>query len=339
MTRRGARQVASDRALTNRRPRLCSAKMAALDTLLARTSRTFAIAIPLLPAPLAREVTAAYLLLRIADTLEDADSWPPRERIAALAALAALLRTPSLSEAERLAPMWVQTRPCEDEHCLALLAALPAVVQEIQGFPAARRTLILHHTARIIRGMMGFLHGADDQQRLMLSSEAELRTYCYVVAGIVGELLTELFVDAVPALGDVEPTLRAHAAAFGEGLQLVNIMKDAPVDTRRGRIFVPPTMGRGRALALSREDLGRARVYVAALESAGAPRGIVKFCAFPVLLAMATLDAQDRVGIGAKVSRGTVARLLGDLNAAPDARDRDVIDGCVRADASLHLLP
>ncbi|HZD06425.1 MAG TPA: squalene/phytoene synthase family protein, partial [Longimicrobiales bacterium] len=45
--------------------------MADLGRLLDRTSRTFALNIPLLPQPTRREVTVAYLLFRIADTFED----------------------------------------------------------------------------------------------------------------------------------------------------------------------------------------------------------------------------------------------------------------------------
>ena len=40
-------------------------------TQLPRVSRTFALNIPLLPAPLDLAVTVAYLLCRIADTVED----------------------------------------------------------------------------------------------------------------------------------------------------------------------------------------------------------------------------------------------------------------------------
>ncbi|MBK7863440.1 MAG: squalene/phytoene synthase family protein, partial [Archangiaceae bacterium] len=55
-----------------------------LDDLLVKTSRTFALAIPMLPEPTRREVSVAYLLFRIADTFEDATTWPRAERIAAL---------------------------------------------------------------------------------------------------------------------------------------------------------------------------------------------------------------------------------------------------------------
>ena len=42
---------------------------------LERHSRTFAIPISLLPPPLEKTVTCAYLLCRIADTVEDTPEW------------------------------------------------------------------------------------------------------------------------------------------------------------------------------------------------------------------------------------------------------------------------
>ena len=44
----------------------------AITQMLTETSRTFALAIPLLPEPTRGDVTIAYLLFRIADTFEDA---------------------------------------------------------------------------------------------------------------------------------------------------------------------------------------------------------------------------------------------------------------------------
>src|SRR5699024_12189169 len=41
------------------------------DDILQKVSRTFALTIPQLPGPLRRVVTNAYLLCRIADTIED----------------------------------------------------------------------------------------------------------------------------------------------------------------------------------------------------------------------------------------------------------------------------
>ena len=58
-----------------------------LANLLEKTSRTFALSIPVLPEPTRREVMIAYLLFRIADTFEDAAHWTPEDRIAAIARL------------------------------------------------------------------------------------------------------------------------------------------------------------------------------------------------------------------------------------------------------------
>ena len=66
-----------------------------LDDLLLKTSRTFALAIPLLPEPTRAAVGVAYLLFRIADTFEDATAWPRTQRIEALERFVEVLQLPS----------------------------------------------------------------------------------------------------------------------------------------------------------------------------------------------------------------------------------------------------
>src|SRR5579859_5156289 len=68
--------------------------MATLDEHLERTSRTFALTIPLLDEPLRRQVTIAYLLFRIADSLEDAE-LPREKRLDLLEGFGALIARPS----------------------------------------------------------------------------------------------------------------------------------------------------------------------------------------------------------------------------------------------------
>jgi len=292
--------------------------MVLLERLLARTSRTFALAIPLLPSPPRREVGAAYLLFRIADTFEDATRWPRAERLAALAAFARLLEEPSEGEAARLARAWVRARPCDDEGYLELLGETPAVLAELMSFAPARRAIVVRHTLRTVSGMAGFVANGSADGSLALTTEDDLQRYCYVVAGIVGELLTDLFLDTAPQLGEVEPLLRARDAKFGEGLQLVNILKDSDSDARDGRVYLGAAVSRARALAMAREDLVAAGEYVDLLQNAGAPRGIVAFTAFPVLLARASLTELERRGAGAKTTRGVVAGILAKMSSALD---------------------
>jgi farnesyl-diphosphate farnesyltransferase len=293
--------------------------MADIDRLLVLTSRTFALAIPELPEPLRREVGVAYLLFRIADTFEDATRWPRADRLAALADFGRLLSSPTLEAAQALSATWVQARPCDHAGYLELLGAVPGVLGELSAIRPSRRAAIVRHTLRTAEGMAGFVSSGDEHGNLRLGTLGELRHYCYIVAGIVGEVLTELFVDFTPSLERVRPDLDARAALFGEGLQLVNILKDADSDARHGRVYLPPGLARADILALARADLDAATEYVLTLQSSGAPRGVVGFTALPVLLARATLDLVEQAGPGRSISRAEVLALVGRLQRALDA--------------------
>ena len=48
--------------------------------LLQQTSRSFAVSIPMLPNPIREEVALAYLLFRVADTVEDEGSFDSNQR-------------------------------------------------------------------------------------------------------------------------------------------------------------------------------------------------------------------------------------------------------------------
>ncbi len=295
-----------------------------LPGLLERTSRTFALSIPRLPEPTRLATTLAYLLFRLADTFEDAAVWPRARRAEALTDLLALLADPPTAPralAVELGRRWVDGRPTEHAGYLDLLAATPAVLDALEGLPPSSRSIVLHHARRTAEGMRGFVERSDERGSLHLETQGDLREYCYVVAGIVGEMLTDLFVHDAPALREpsVEAVLRGDARAFGEGLQLVNILKDASDDARDGRTYLPPDLDRAVVLSLARSDLAAATRYVLTLQGAGAPRGFVEFTALPVLLARETLDLLERDGAGAKLPRERVMALASGLDERLDA--------------------
>ena len=281
------------------------------DGLLGRTSRTFALAVPLLPAALRHPVTLAYLLFRTADTLEDATDWPPVCRIAALEELSRGPHAPGL--ARRLSHEWTADPPVAHAGYLDLLAAYPDLVAAVGRLPGPVGRLIWGHARRTAGGMVEFQRRAAPDGTVRLRDRTELRTYCYAVAGIVGELLTELFVWHEPGLAEVHPALCRLAPAFGEGLQLVNILKDSAADAADRRFFLPPDADRREIVRLARADLAAARRYVDLLRANRAPAGVVGFAALPVVLADAALAAVERGGPGAKVSRAAVARISGHL--------------------------
>src|SRR3954447_12731876 len=77
-----------------------------LRPLLHKTSRTFALSIPLLPEPLQTEVAIAYLLFRIIDTFEDATRWEPRRRAKALGVFAQRMESGDPSDLQELTTQW-----------------------------------------------------------------------------------------------------------------------------------------------------------------------------------------------------------------------------------------
>ncbi len=291
---------------------------AEIDRLLERTSRTFALAIPLLPEPTRQQVGIAYLLFRIADTFEDAELWPRSRKLEALARFDRLLQRPAPDEARRDVELWLEAPPCRDAGYLELLRRTPQVLGAFWRLSDGPRRLIGEHTRRTADGMARFVRRAGDAGEIELADLEELRAYCYVVAGIVGEMLTELFLFGRQALAPVRRFLRARSARFGEALQLVNIIKDSLADAAQGRRFLPAGGDLTQIVALARRDLQAAARYTLSLQGAGAPRGIVAFVALPVRLALATLDLVEQRGPGAKLSRPDVSRIVAALDRALD---------------------
>jgi farnesyl-diphosphate farnesyltransferase len=291
--------------------------MADLAKLLERTSRTFALSIPVLPEPTRHEVMIAYLLFRIADTFEDAAHWKPERRIAALSDFNGLLGAYSRPEAERLAAAWSAADPSPHAGYRELIAEVPFVLDAFFALSPGAVEPVRAQVIRSAEGMAGYVRRTQGG-RLVLADVADLKAYCYVVAGIVGEMLTELFLLGREALAPIAPYLRQRAASFGEALQLVNILKDSAVDASEGRRYLPASAPREEIFALARHDLGIAGEYIRTLQTHAAPRGLVEFTALPVLLAKASLDKIESHGPGSKISRPEVFLLTQRLKRALD---------------------
>ncbi len=298
-----------------------------IHDLLVRTSRTFALAIPLLPEPTRSGLSIAYLLFRVADTLEDAAHWSRDARLEALAELTRILRSHDPAEASVVSQDWIARDITSDPGCRDLLHALPGLFVEMGTWDEARRRIVLDHTVRTADGMARTLSESDEAGHVRIESLAGLRQYCYFVAGIVGELVTALFVHDAKGiaprstLGEVKGALIENERAFGEGLQLVNILKDATHDADDGRVYLPASVPREDVLALAREDLVSARAYIAALTRGHAPGGYLAFTSLPVDLAERTLDLLAEKGAGAKVPRDEVLAMLGRVHRLVEEAD------------------
>jgi farnesyl-diphosphate farnesyltransferase len=214
---------------------------------------------------------------------------------------------------------WLADPPLDHAGYLQLLAAAPDVIGWHRQLRPAAREQLRRHVVRSARGMMGVVERIEVDGGLRLRTLQDLRDYCFVVAGIVGEMLTELFILQSPSLNHVAGDLRAAASVFGEGLQLVNILKDAGSDAAEGRVYLPTQSTLPEVFSLARADLRRAIQYTELLRTAGADRGVVTFNALNLRLAIGTLRLLRDRGPGAKLTRLQVTGIAAQVLAAVDS--------------------
>ncbi|MEM7621841.1 MAG: squalene/phytoene synthase family protein [Planctomycetota bacterium] len=284
-----------------------------LTTLLEGSSRTFALSIPLLPEPLRRQVTVAYLLFRIADTFEDETAWDTDTKLAGLTTVDAILAAGADNEGVDQIISMVNGTQLSQPGYTTLMRAPAVVFESYKHLDETARVAIASHLRRTISGM-----GEHLRREAPIATIDEVRQYCYYVAGIVGEMLTELFGIITPAIaGDAE--LRELAPRFGEALQLVNILRDSADDAKAGRFFVPSDAQRAALFELAEEDIALSRRYVQRLEALGAPAGAVAFNTLNLCLASSTIAAVRQCGPGAKVGRDAVQDLFATIVGAVDS--------------------
>ena len=289
-----------------------------LDYFLEKTSRTFAICIPLLPPPIRKQVTIAYLLFRIVDTYEDAASWPPQFRIKALNDFTDLMdqQRPS-AEFSPLSAIYAEA-PTDHEGYIELLAATPQMIDQFYSLPERVQKIIWSHLKRTIEGMVHFLDASNEKGQVKLNNLSELECYCYTVAGIVGEMLTELFLYKPETQAAQPKGLLRLASSLGNGLQLTNILKDENADHSEGRFFLPATPSRKEIIAIARGKLKDGMEYIRELEKLKVPESIANACKLPTFLAQATIDKVEEFGPGAKISRAEVFAIMSRLAVQKD---------------------
>ncbi len=227
-------------------------------------SRTFALTIRLLPERLEHPVLVAYLLCRVADTVEDTTRLPAARKAALLALFARCLDEDGLDPAD-LRAAFADHR--NDEELLAHRADV--VLREFRRLRDAQRAAIRPWVKDMCAGMADFVlqHGdATADGPAVLHSVAELERYCYYVAGTVGHLLTALFTlhDGRMRAAEQE-RLRGLATSFGLGLQLTNIIKDVADDRRRGVSYVPRELFERAGLIPGQSSPGRVEALLAPL--------------------------------------------------------------------------
>jgi farnesyl-diphosphate farnesyltransferase len=298
---------------------------------LPEVSRTFAINIEMLDGGLRDTVRVAYLLCRAADALEDSWPGPPADIEARFARFVTALEGGDASSLAQEA-----ARRGGEGADLRLVANLPLVLAALEQRPAAERAIVREAVRVMAAGMSRYSARAAGRPAgaCYLDDEKELSDYCWVVAGCVGVMLTQLLELRLQAADDSpRERRRALAPVVGEALQLTNILLDLPHDLRRGRCYLPASWLAAHGLSpadllgaptpvaketalrlapLAHAALDRVPDYLDAL-----PRGHLRyrlFCLWPALWARASLRLVERDAafpFGPRRPRLTRAQLWG----------------------------
>lgn len=306
-----------------------------LGPLLKEVSRSFYLTLRVLPSRIRSQIGLAYLLARTTDTIADTGLVAPEKRLQALKELRERimglsrvlldfneLRQHQGSPAER-----VLLEKCES--ALGLLETLSPgdrqLVREVLGTITSGQELDLQRFG-----------GASADHIVALRTAEELDDYTYRVAGCVGEFWTKMCLAHLYAGKALDKSyLLAKGVCFGQGLQLVNVLRDLPADLRNGRCYLPAdqltSLGLTPQDLLKPENESRLRpIYDTWLERAEShlyagwhytnalPRGSVRVrlaCAWPIQIGLETtkllragpvLDPAKRV----KVPRAQVKKLM-----------------------------
>jgi farnesyl-diphosphate farnesyltransferase len=301
------------------------------DQILPHVSRTFALTIPQLPPALSIPVTSAYLLCRIADTIEDEPALSAPETLAFLQRFSDVVGgtgEPAALARDLEHRLSDRTLPTERD----LVSNMDRVVRVTAKLGAAQHAAIRRCVELMCYGMPRFQFNASLKG---LARSSDLDDYCYYVAGVVGEMLTELFCDYSPDIARRRAGLGALSTSFAQGLQMTNILKDVWEDRSRGACWLPQDVFSRHGVDLAQVSSGAddprfkagivelVAVAHAHLRNAldytllipGRERGIRRFCLWAIGLAVLTLrkiahNPGFTAGAQAKVTRTAVSMTL-----------------------------
>ncbi len=282
-------------------------------------SRSFYLSLRLLPRLMRGPLSLGYLLARASDTIADTEEVDVAIRVRCLAMFQSAMIDHEVRKCllELLNEDFIEAQTDAKER--VLLERLEDVflwfdsswewvwyaLQRLMETIIQGQTFDLEHFA---------LSGTGELER-----EEDLMNYCYMVAGCVGEYWTEVGCRTDSSFSTLErEELEEQGVAFGQGLQLVNILRDLPRDMYHGRVYIPGVSVANEAHLMeesqrwrdyARELIQYGYTYARSLRQKRARIAVV----LPAMLAEKTLDLLDSADLedwqtGVKVDRATVRK-------------------------------
>ncbi len=211
-----------------------------MKAILQSVSRSFYLTIKFLPRGLREPVSLAYLLARATDTLADTAAIPAAIRLTILRDFARVIAGEQDFSAveESLRDFAIQqTDPAER----TLIENLGGCIDWLAQLEPANQADIRAVLKIIVRGQeLDLERFGDPATAAPLRTAAELDEYTYLVAGCVGEFWTRLGFRHLPNFATRPPEeMTELGIRYGEGLQLINVLRDRAADAAAGRGYLP----------------------------------------------------------------------------------------------------
>ena len=167
---------------------------------LPKVSRTFALNIKVLQGELYRSILIAYLFCRTVDTVEDAAELDPKVKNKLLLEFSRLIENTNYRQ--RHLDSW--TRDCAivdgSINDLDLLKYIKRVFNIFDSLKENHQNQIIHSVSKMAKGMAHFQSRFQFGEITPLEDEKDLEEYCYFVAGVVGEMLCNLFLQKLSSI-------------------------------------------------------------------------------------------------------------------------------------------
>lgn len=253
-------------------------------------SRTYAIPIGRLPNEIKLIVSNAYILFRIADSIEDSPhlSLDQKKKLFYLFDMALMdvtkqhqfqLQMLELIGSDRLSELIVL-----EDHFDSVFEVFNEVEKNYQRIITQRLRITMN-------GMIKYAKRKSNSS-VMIESRAMLDEYIFFVAGNVGYLIYDILSEK-KIFDKKDPRIKPFCLNLGQSLQLTNILIDKNEDAQHGRHWFPGSSSLGqRSIALYANEVSeKIHQCIYFFQSLNYPqKGIKFFIIFPAYLALATMQ-------------------------------------------------
>jgi farnesyl-diphosphate farnesyltransferase len=210
------------------------------NAVLRGVSRSFYLTIRILPRLMREPVSLGYLLARASDTIADTESVPASLRKECLSLFHPALKNEKLRE--KLCSLIDEKFLVhqENEREKLLLQHLADVFAWYDSILEQDWTAIADVMKSILDGQIWDVDYFALHGKKQLETADDLELYCFQVAGSVGEFWGVVGMNADHKFSNYDlEQLKLDGINYGIGLQLVNILRDLPVDIKNGRCYLP----------------------------------------------------------------------------------------------------